>query len=168
MSPSIELLEHVISQRRTPIVMVTDEGSYTESRGEAFRSVMSAHNLEPRVRLIEYHNRASGRQATLDEIREFGPPQMFFCVNDAVAIGCACGVAEAGLRVPEDVAIAGCDGIEASQFLACPLTTIVQPYSEACATAWEFLKSRIEGYNGPHRELTLSAKLALRQSTEIR
>ncbi|MDR3688026.1 MAG: LacI family DNA-binding transcriptional regulator [Fimbriimonas sp.] len=164
-TPSIDLLEHVISYGRKAIVMVTDEGSYAESRGDAFRTVMSAHNLEARIRKIEHHDRASGRQAALDEIAEFGPPEMFFCVNDAVAIGCACGIAEAGLRVPEDVGIAGCDGIEASEFLPCPLTTIVQPYSEACAKAWEFLKSRIDGYDGPHREVTLGARLALRKST---
>lgn len=166
LEPSVELLEHVIAQKRTSIVMITDEGSYAESRGEAFRSVMASHHLNPRVRAIETHDRRSGRQAALDEIREFGPPEMFFCVNDAVAIGCACGVAEAGLRVPEDVAITGCDGIEASEFLQCPITTIVQPYTEACAKAWEFLKSRIDGYDGPHREVTFTAKLALRKSTE--
>ena len=46
------------------------------------------------------------------------------CCNDAVAIGVSTAIAEAGLRVPEDVSIVGFDNIATAAISSPPLTTI--------------------------------------------
>ncbi len=51
-------------------------------------------------------------------------PDALFCHNDMIAIGVYCALRRAGLRVPEDIAVAGFDGTEDSQFLEIPLTTV--------------------------------------------
>lgn len=53
-------------------------------------------------------------------------PDAVFCFNDPTAIGAMKAILEAGLRIPRDIAVAGCGNILNSDFLAVPLTTIDQ------------------------------------------
>lgn len=51
-------------------------------------------------------------------------PTAVFVGNDYMAVGVLRAVHEAGLRVPEDVAVAGFDNIEMARYLDPPLTTV--------------------------------------------
>ena len=53
-------------------------------------------------------------------------PDAVFCFNDPTAMGAMKAVLEAGKRVPEDVAIAGCGNVAYSDFLRIPLTSVDQ------------------------------------------
>ncbi|MEO8593071.1 MAG: LacI family DNA-binding transcriptional regulator [Candidatus Solibacter sp.] len=53
-------------------------------------------------------------------------PDGVFCFNDPTAMGAMKAVLEAGLRVPEDIAIAGCGNGAYSDFLRVPLTSVDQ------------------------------------------
>lgn len=67
-----------------------------------------------------------------------------FCNNDEIAIGAMRAFREAGLRIPEDVAVVGFDNLEVAEFAAVPLTTVSQPIVEQARTAVERLFRRIE------------------------
>jgi hypothetical protein len=54
------------------------------------------------------------------------PPTALFAAGDEMAIGAMHAIADAGLRVPEDVAIVGFDDIEAASLVRPALTTIAQ------------------------------------------
>ena len=51
-------------------------------------------------------------------------PQALFAANDSMAIGCLFALGEAGLRVPDDIALAGYDDIPSARFTQPPLTTV--------------------------------------------
>ena len=51
-------------------------------------------------------------------------PDAVFCYNDPTAIGAIEAVIEAGLRVPEDIAIIGCGNIRYNDYLRVPLSSI--------------------------------------------
>lgn len=70
-------------------------------------------------------------------------PEAIICHNDTVAIGLHCGLCRAGVRVPEDVAVAGFDGLEEGRFLVRPLTTVESPVEPLCAAGIELLASMI-------------------------
>ncbi|MFC3995520.1 LacI family DNA-binding transcriptional regulator [Nocardiopsis sediminis] len=53
-----------------------------------------------------------------------------FVGNDQMALGTLRAFAEAGVRVPEDVSVAGFDDIPEAEFLTPPLTTVSQDFSE--------------------------------------
>jgi DNA-binding LacI/PurR family transcriptional regulator len=91
-------------------------------------------------------------------------PDALFCENDELAVGCCRALAERGLRVPDDVAVVGCDGIDEAAFLQPPLTTIVQPVDEMCRLGWEFLKRRIADRDAERRHAVLPARLEVRAS----
>jgi LacI family transcriptional regulator len=67
----------------------------------------------------ESGNRA-GRELLALKVR----PQAVFAANDIMAAGCLYALKEAGLRVPEDIALTGFDDIPIARFVSPPLTTV--------------------------------------------
>jgi LacI family transcriptional regulator len=72
---------------------------------------------------------ASGEEAgeRLLAIRDKAMPDVVVCANDQMAIGVLQAFAKAGVRVPEDVAVAGFDDIFPGSLYDPPLTTVHQP-----------------------------------------
>ncbi len=54
------------------------------------------------------------------------PPDGIFCFNDPVALGTMRAILDAGLRVPEDIAVVGCGNLSYSDFLRVPLSSVDQ------------------------------------------
>ncbi|HEX4350734.1 MAG TPA: LacI family DNA-binding transcriptional regulator [Verrucomicrobiae bacterium] len=157
--------------------------------GAGFRRIAHAtfvHKNEPQAgRWLSYHEamrkaglkpefiyyplterlRPAARQFIQDYIRQHGAPEAIFCHSDDAALGMYRGLCDLKLRVPEDVALVGCDGIEDIEYLECPLSTLVQPVEEMCATAWKFLMKRLEGPELKRQSLTLKPKLVIRESS---
>lgn len=71
-------------------------------------------------------------------------PDVVTCVNDGVAIGCVEALAEAGLRVPDDVSVTGFDDTLAARMCVPQLTTVRQPLRAMGARAVDVLLNRIE------------------------
>lgn len=106
------------------------------------------------------------RRLIQDYIKAEGRPDAIFCHSDDAALGIYRGLCDLGLRVPQDVALVGCDGIEDIEYLECPLTTLVQPVAEMCATAWRFVQERLEQADRPRQHVVLQPQLAVRASTQ--
>jgi LacI family transcriptional regulator len=70
-------------------------------------------------------------------------PDAVICQNDVVAQGVYFGLRRAGLQVPGDVAVVGFDGLEDTEFLDIPLTSVVLPLAQLCARSLELMQSRI-------------------------
>ena len=53
-------------------------------------------------------------------------PDGIFCFNDPVALGTMRAILDAGLRIPDDIAVIGCGNLSYSDFLRVPLSTVDQ------------------------------------------
>lgn len=93
------------------------------------------------------------------------PPTAVFAIHDLVAIECLRAATDRGLRVPEDVAIAGFDNWRASLTTYPPLTTIHPPLSDIGFRATEILLARVADRSLPSERVTLPVELVIRQST---
>jgi DNA-binding LacI/PurR family transcriptional regulator len=94
------------------------------------------------------------------------PPDAVFCFNDLMALGAMHAVKSAGLRIPEDVAIAGFDDIEDGQYANPTLTTIAPDKQGIADTAVNLLLARIDGTrSGPFELIVPEFKLVVREST---
>ncbi len=83
-------------------------------------------------------------------------PEAVLCVNDVLALGVYHGLRRAGLRVPEDVAVVGFDGIKEGQCEDIPLTTVYASPEKLCREALEILVRRIAGdRQGPPCQITV-------------
>lgn len=88
-----------------------------------------------------------------------------FCANDATAQGALETIRGRGLRVPDDVALAGFDDLEFAARLDPPLTTVRQGVREQGAEAVNCLLQLIKDRDGTPRRVLLPTELVIRQST---
>jgi LacI family repressor for deo operon, udp, cdd, tsx, nupC, and nupG len=91
-------------------------------------------------------------------------PTAVFCSNDEMAIGLLRGFASAGLRVPEDMSVAGFDDIEFAEMATPALTTIRQPRRDLGRNGAAALLELLQGRR-PSPRIRLGTDLILRAST---
>lgn len=91
-------------------------------------------------------------------------PDAVFAASDVMALGAIRAVREAGLRIPEDIAIVGFDDMPFSASTTPTLTTVSQPVYRSGAIAAETLIDIIENPNSQPRRIVLPTKLVIRQS----
>ncbi len=98
---------------------------------------------------------ADGRAATAAALRRPGRPTAVFALSDALAYGAYMACAELGLRIPDDVSVAGFDDHPISRLLAPALTTVSWDTARAAAAAAAMLLDTIEGRRRVRRELVM-------------
>jgi LacI family transcriptional regulator len=167
-----ELMAHLVQRGYRRIAHATFVGQVSpgESRRAEYLRAMREAGLKPEF--IHYplseQQRPIVRQLIQDYVRDHGAPEAIFCHSDDVALGIYRGLRDLKLRVPQDVALAGCDGIQDTEYLECPLTTLVQPVAAMCATAWQFLQQRLAAPGLPRQRTVLKPRLEVRDSTQPR
>ena len=87
----------------------------------------------------------------------------YVCRSDYIAIGLCRGLREAGLRVPEDVAVVGAGDLELSAYYSPALTTLQTPYEQIAEAVMELMLQQLQG-NGSPRKVTLTHRLVVRES----
>ncbi|MBX2998848.1 MAG: LacI family DNA-binding transcriptional regulator [Caldilineaceae bacterium] len=95
-------------------------------------------------------------------------PDAVFCYNDLLAIGLISGLRAQNLSVPEDVAVAGFDGLDVAAHIEPPLTTMSQPRYEMGLRAANILLDLLKNHDHtsqPPQELSLRGELLVRRST---
>ena len=92
-------------------------------------------------------------------------PTAVFAASDVMAMGALVAIREAGLRVPEDVAVVGFDDIPVSRLITPRLTTVAQFQENLGVRAAEMLLERLDG-NAPEqgRSEEMPYELIVRES----
>lgn len=75
---------------------------------------------------VEEHGEAAGHQAMQKLLALPTPPDAVFCYNDLMAIGAMQAILEAGLAIPDDIALVGCGNVRYSDYLRIPLSSVDQ------------------------------------------
>ena len=164
-----QLMTHLLGAgyRRIAHATFMHEGQPLAGRWLGYQQAMKKAGLKPEF--IYYpltkQLRPVTRQFIKDYIKQHGCPEAIFCHSDDAALGIYRGLCDLKLRVPQDVALAGCDGIEDTEYLERPLTTLVQPVEEMCAAAWKFLADRLEHPELQKQSLVLQPRLEIRASS---
>lgn len=94
-------------------------------------------------------------------------PDAVFCFSDELALGAIRAILRRGLRVPQDVAVAGFDDIEDGRYTTPTLTTIAPDKEQIATSALQCLADRVYGRLGdaPVRQVTARHRLVVREST---
>ncbi|MEV0844797.1 LacI family DNA-binding transcriptional regulator [Streptomyces sp. NPDC049954] len=93
------------------------------------------------------------------------PVRAVFVANDQMALGVLRAFREAGVRTPEDVAVAGFDDIPEAEFFPPPLTTVRQDFTAVGRKSIALLIEHIEGRAKEVTHLTVAPRLIVRAST---
>lgn len=124
--------------------------------------------LRPEDVLVGHHVATHAVKA-LTERMKIGPlPEALFAFNDEMAIAAVLWLRERGIRVPEDVAIVGFDGIPEAKYLG--LTTVENPLYEMGVIAAQTLIDTIEDPSGKReaRHIVLNGRLCVRETCGAR
>lgn len=94
-------------------------------------------------------------------------PDAVFAANDMMAIGCMAAIREAGLRIPEDIAVAGFDDVPMARYVSPALTTAGVRIAELGKAALGQLTAQIDGSAAPApcAHVRIPAELMVRAST---
>ena len=160
--------QHLIDSGYTRIACISGPLDKTPARLrlEGYRDAMARagltiHDGNELIGNFEFSGGFEAMQMLLAlEVR----PQAVFICNDAMAVGAYLALYQAGLRVPQDIAVVGYDDIELAQYMTPPLTTIHQPKDELGELAIDVLIHRISDPTQQQQRLQLTPVLMERGS----
>jgi DNA-binding LacI/PurR family transcriptional regulator len=116
--------------------------------------------------VIPGDGRFLGGEAALAALHDLTPrPTAVFCYNDMTAIGLLRAARQAGLRIPDDLAVVGFDDIPIAAYVSPALTTVAQPKFELGQRAMAMAMALIGGETGAVSDLILPGRLVIREST---
>jgi len=126
--------EHLIrlGHQRIAYISGGESNSTSNQRHDGYRAALERAGItfDPGLVVPGTGRLTAGEQALPVLLALPSPPSAVFCYNDLTAIGLMRAAREAGLRVPEDLSIAGFDDIPMALYVFPPLTTIAQPKFE--------------------------------------
>ncbi len=162
------LTEHLLAlgHRRIGYVAGPAERTTTRHRLEGHREAMAAAALDGDQNRLTVHGpyaRRSGYDATLELLRRAPEVTAVVAANDTVALGAGAAIREHGLRIPEDVSVAGFDDLPFSVDAVPALTTVRLPLYEAGARAGRLAMGNEAP--PPGGIATIAAELMARAST---
>lgn len=164
-----EATEHLLElgHRRVGLVGGIEGNHDADERRQAYREVLrEAGCWRAELEVQGGFTDTTGYQAARELLARRPRPTALFVANDAMAIGALHAVAEADLRVPDDLSVIGFDDIPIVRYLNPPLTTVRVPIAELGARAVELLMHAIEQDNHHERRHdTLPTHLIVRAST---
>jgi LacI family transcriptional regulator len=167
---ALNATRHLIDLGYKHVATITGSknSTVTADRLEGYKKALINAKREPDQSLIAEgdFSEASGYAAmkTLLPIK----PDAVFAASDIMAAGAIRAIQEAGLHVPEDVAIVGFDDIPLGALTNIQLTTIRQPIMKFGIKAVELLIDVIENGTKPARRLILDTELVIRDSCGAR
>lgn len=91
-------------------------------------------------------------------------PDAVFCANDFIAMGAVDQAKQMGLRVPEDVSIAGFDDVPMAAWKCYSLTTIRQPVDRMVDATVNILVDAIESQEDERMIMVIPGSLVMRKS----
>lgn len=166
------MTEHLVEagyRRIAAIGHVPDQGT-ASTRLSGYRQALQAASIpmDPSLVIgVPTYSRSAGYDAMCRLLGLPDPPDAVFCFNDTMAIGAIRACHESGVRVPQDVAIAGFDDTEEGRYSTPTLTTI-SPDLDALADATLDLLSRsIDERSDRSRgvDVPVPWRLVIREST---
>ena len=109
----------------------------------------------------------NGRKAALEMARQGLPYDGLVCMNDMMALGVLRGFHEAGVKVPEDVAVIGFDGIQEGTYSTPTLSTIAVDYRGLAQASVSLLMRRLDQPDNKFMPQSISVgyELIKREST---
>ena len=131
---------HLVGHGYADVAIVTgryDVPGQVDERRQGWQRALGEAGLPAGAVIPTDFTREGGYRAMQAVIRSQPAPRAIFTASDLIAVGVLRAVHEAGLRVPEDVAIVSFDGSVESQYSWPPLTSVRQPIDQIADTALE-------------------------------
>lgn len=162
------LVEHLIVEHgRRRIAFLAGPAGNQDSywREAGYLEALRSHGIadDPALHEVGAFDDRQGQAATERLLQQGVPFDAIFAGDDEAAMGCIQALTQAGMRVPEDVAVVGFDDVLFARLMTPKLTTVRAPIETAGRQAARMLISLIQG-DEVERLVLLPTELVIRQS----
>ncbi len=144
---AFEMTRHFIKlgHRRIALIAGPENNFDAQQRDKGYRAAMArgAPALPSYVVSGDF-TEESGYRAGVELLASSSRPTAVFAANDMMAVGCLYAFAEAGVRVPGQIAVAGFDDIPIARYVSPALTTVRVRIADLGRAAFERLAMRLE------------------------
>lgn len=157
--------EHLIQRGRHRVGIIPAlYNTAGEDRYTGYQHALQAYGMPFDEHLVSEgdFSQESGYSAMKTLLKQ--SPDAVFVSSDIMAIGAQRAIREAGLRIPEDIAMVGFDDLPQAALAEPPLTTIRQPISQLGPTALAMLKKAIAHASDFVESRVLPVELILRET----
>lgn len=171
---SKKMTDYLLGLGHKDIAILTAEPgelSIGKLRLEGYLEALREHGVSAKEQLIrkisdvtDTYSMENGYQVTKQLIESGEHFTAIYAIADSLAIGALRALADAGLKVPEDVSVAGYDGIELGDYFMPRLTTLRQPVEEMARETIKLLFHIISGKEG-HQHIVYPGELLVKEST---
>jgi DNA-binding LacI/PurR family transcriptional regulator len=162
-------VEHLLSLGHKKVACITNAPTlYTaaDERLNGYREALENKGLTYDEDLVRYGDFSieSGYERMSDLVASGVQFSAAFVASDDVALGAKAALREAGLRIPNDVALVGFDDLPMAYYTEPPLTTVHLPAIELAQQASELLLKLLKGHQVTKRKIILDTHLVVRKS----
>lgn len=159
--------KHLLDQGHTSIAHLSGHNMFrsTRERRSGFLQALEEKNLAPFEMVTGEFEIDFGYDICRKWLRDGRLPSAVFAGDDNIALGVANALMEAGIRVPDQVAIVGYDDQHISSKLRPHLTTIRQPADRIGLAAADMLLKRMDGTMKRGANVRIDPELIVREST---
>jgi LacI family transcriptional regulator len=163
-----QMMAHLthLGHRRIACITYGPNNPHLQRRINAYREGLEAAGIAYDDNLLRYgaYEPESGYTAMQSLLQVDPLPTAVFCMNDLMALGALKALEHAGLRVPEDIAVAGYDDMRFAPYTTPALTTISAPEVQVGIAAGQQMIDLIHRHDTLQVKIILSSKLVVRES----
>src|SRR5215471_4706370 len=162
---------HLMSQGRTAVGHITGtQVLHARRRADGYRAALKAAGVKARPEwIVRGGFKEVDGYISMQKLLSIRPRvDAVFAANDPAAIGAMKAVWDAGLKVPEDVAVIGAGDIAMGDMLRVPLSTVSWSREDQGRAAAQLLLDRIDGARtdtGRARRVIIPPRLVVRRSS---
>lgn len=167
-----DAVNHLIEIGRTRIAAIgtqpLEEYATPLQRSAGYTTALQEAGIDVHAKYATtaaHYSRGDGYAAAQTLLERSPRPDAIFCFSDLLAIGAMRAVFDAGLRVPEDVAVIGIDDVEEGRFARPSLSTVSLDTPFIAREAVRRIVTRIDDPNTAAEEVIAPHKLLVREST---
>jgi DNA-binding LacI/PurR family transcriptional regulator len=160
-------VEHLVALGHRDIAYVGGSGGRAgRDRAESYRVAMHGVGLGRRAMTLESDfSEEGGAQAARQMLQHADRPSAIVCCSDQCATGVAVVLAQAGLRIPDDVSVVGFDDSYLASLSYLDLTSVHQDVDATVDAALACVLARLAGGTDSPKKVATPTRLAVRSST---
>lgn len=174
---SYKIVDYLIKLGHKKILLISaapEDESIGKLRKEGYEKALKDNGISVDEKLIvpmsadaDSYSMTAGFLTMEDAIKRNLDFTAVYAISDAMAIGACRALTDAGKRIPEDVSVAGFDGIDNAKYYSPRITTISQPFEEMASASMDLLFNYINGTKSAEkaRQKLFDGELVIGEST---
>ncbi|MGL4973598.1 MAG: LacI family DNA-binding transcriptional regulator [Culicoidibacterales bacterium] len=157
---------HLLEQGYQNIAMFTMDWNlrFAQQRKSGYIKAMQANNLQPEIFAIHNDTEAAKEQALA--VLKKHKFEAIVCGSDAIAVGVTRAARKLGIKIPEELAIIGFDGVFLDQIANPKITTVKQPIHEMGRALASELIEKVESKRTTVLQRYFEPQLIIRETTK--